>query len=271
MNTKSLVCPVCRGALGSDSRRLLCENGHSFDLAKSGYCNLLRSVKKSTHGDNRDMIRARRDFLSLGYYGFLADAVASAVSSVFSDGGTLLDAGCGEGYYTERVLSLLRDKDLHAIGVDISKDACEAAKKRIPSLSVVTASLYDLPIEDASVDILLLLFSPFAKEEISRVLKRGGYLITAFPERRHLFGLKSLLYDTPYENTPMPLALDGYELTDERLVEKNAVISGENAIQSLFMMTPYYYRTRPEDKARLSGITSLETELSFRLAVYKKR
>lgn len=271
MDTKNLVCPICREALSEESRRLLCQNGHSYDLAKSGYCNLLRAVKKSTHGDNREMIRARRDFLSLGYYEFLADAVKTAVASVFSDGDTLLDAGCGEGYYTERVLSSIGEKHPHAIAVDISKDACEAAAKRIPSLSVVTASLYDLPIESASVDVLLLLFSPFAEEEISRVLKRGGYFITAFPEKRHLFGLKSLLYDTPYENKPMPLDLCGYELTDERLVERTAVIEGERAIESLFMMTPYYYRTRPADKARLSGITSLETELSFRLAVYKKR
>ena len=270
MNTKHLLCPVCRLPLTEDSRRLVCESGHSFDLSKSGYCNLLRASKKSVHGDNKEMIRARRDFLSLGYYAFLADAVATAVSSVLSEGGTLLDAGCGEGYYTERVLAKTKDKSPHAIGVDISKDACEAAKKRLPSLSVITASLYDLPIESSSVDTLLLLFSPLAKEEISRVLKKGGYFVTAFPEKRHLFGLKSILYDTPYENEPMPLFLDGYRLLSEQLIEKTVKIEGQNAIQSLFMMTPYYYRTRPEDKVRLSKISSLETEISFRLAVYQK-
>ena len=270
MNTKHLLCPVCRLPLAENNRRLVCEGGHSFDISKSGYCNLLRSAKKSTHGDNKEMIRARRDFLSLGYYAFLADAVASAVDTVFSEGATLLDAGCGEGYYTESVLAKIKDKSPHAIGVDISKDACEAAKKRLQSLTVITASLYDLPIESASVDTLLLLFSPLAKEEIARVLKKGGYFVTAFPEKRHLFGLKRVLYDTPYENTPMPLALDGYRLLSEKLVETTAVIEGQNAIQSLFMMTPYYYRTRPEDKARLSGLSSLETEISFRLAVYQK-
>ena len=85
MTTKHLLCPVCRLPLAENNRRLVCEGGHSFDISKSGYCNLLRSAKKSTHGDNKEMIRARRDFLSLGYYAFLADAVASAVNGLSPD------------------------------------------------------------------------------------------------------------------------------------------------------------------------------------------
>ena len=265
-----LICPVCGTPLSEDGRRLLCEQRHSFDLAKSGYCNLLPPSGKHVHGDNKEMIRARRDFLECGAYSFLADAVADAVRAVFPENGFLLDAGCGECYYTEKILAAITEKAPEALGIDISKDACIYGKKRLPSLPLAAASLYRIPVESASVDTLVLLFAPFAAEEISRVLKPNGHLVMAFPGRRHLFGLKEILYETPYENEVAPLSIAGYTLVHHESLSRTVCFKDRSEIESLFMMTPYYYRTRPADKEKLYALPLLETELSFELAVYRK-
>ena len=65
----SFCCPVCSLPLEESERTYTCANAHSFDKAKSGYVNLLTHAANThgNHGDNRDMVRARRDFLDQGY------------------------------------------------------------------------------------------------------------------------------------------------------------------------------------------------------------
>ncbi|MBQ1813418.1 MAG: methyltransferase, partial [Ruminococcus sp.] len=77
MLTELLRCPVCACPLHAEGRTLRCERGHSFDIAKEGYANLLLSGKPGdSKGDNKEMARSRRDFLNKGYYEPLARAVA---------------------------------------------------------------------------------------------------------------------------------------------------------------------------------------------------
>ena len=105
------VCPKCMRPLTVGERGVAtCSGGHTFDRAREGYYNLLLSNAGGTHGDNREMLEARRRFLDTGAYKPLADKLSKLVLSDFDDGGSLLDIGCGEGYYTSAV-SAFYDKE----------------------------------------------------------------------------------------------------------------------------------------------------------------
>ena len=267
------ICPKCKGALTvTEGGAAKCSLGHSYDRAKEGYYNLLLSSTGGTHGDNREMVVARREFLDTGAYLPLAERVAVLASEHTREGGTLLDAGCGEGYYTHIINEKAKNanKGLHILGFDISKEAVRLAAKRDRELSLAVASSYDIPLPDLSVDTAVNIFSPLALDETARVLRTGGAFIMAIPAERHLFGLKSVLYDTPYLNTPEADELSGFELISRERIAYRLTLDTQDKIHALFMMTPYAYRTSIEGKARLASLASLKTEVEFYLFVYRK-
>ena len=94
-------CPLCAAPLEREVGTYRCGGGHSFDLAREGYVHLLPPNQKHSAlpGDDREMVLARRDFLSKGYYHPLLNTFCSQISALSSDAPVLLDAGCGEGYY----------------------------------------------------------------------------------------------------------------------------------------------------------------------------
>ena len=131
-----LTCPVCGGVLHREERSLRCGAGHCYDIARQGYVNLLRSnqSKSKRHGDDKRMVAARTAFLDAGYYAPLRDAIAAAAVEYTSGDADVLDAGCGEGYYTAHVLHALQAQGRSAsvCGVDISRDALICAHRRAP-------------------------------------------------------------------------------------------------------------------------------------------
>lgn len=131
-----LTCPVCGGVLHREERSLRCGAGHCYDLARQGYVNLLRTnqSKAKRHGDDKRMVAARTAFLDAGYYAPLRDAVAAAAAEFTAGDADVLDAGCGEGYYTAQVLHTLQQQGRtpSVCGVDISRDALICAHRRAP-------------------------------------------------------------------------------------------------------------------------------------------
>ena len=268
-----VVCPKCYGKLNiKENGNAVCEKGHSYDRSRFGYYNLLLTSTGGTHGDNREMIEARRAFLDTDAYSPLADKLSMLASEYITDGGTLLDIGCGEGYYTERITSGISScgKSAEVIGFDISKDAARYSARRCKGATVAVASAYKMPVADSSIDLAVNVFSPLAKEETQRVLRRGGKFIMAIPDKRHLFGLKSALYKTPYENEVADTALEGFSLIREEKVAYTLTLSDKKAINDLFMMTPYAYRTPKAARDALSERDALTTEIEFIIFVYEK-
>jgi len=266
-----LICPICRRPLELNGKSFVCENRHCFDRAKQGYVNLLSGG--GAHGDNREMIRARRDFLWAEHYSPLADALCRAVADSCAPDrqNELIDAGCGEGYYTAKVDSFLKSAGISCdiCGIDVSRDACAYAAKAAKDAKFAVASVYSMPFSDRSADIIISLFAPSAPEEYLRVLRPGGRLIIAFPGVRHLFGLKEVLYDIPYENELADFAIEGFTLTDRKSIAFELSLDNA-AANSLFAMTPYYYNTPEAGRRRLAECGRLVTEAAFELAVYKK-
>lgn len=266
------ICPVCGKKLDLSGNSYVCEKGHSFDRARNGYVNLLLSkhMGKTVHGDNKLMVQARRDFLNKGYYSPLCDALCDAVSHNLS-GSVIIDAGCGEGYYTAAIIDKLKDNGTEPLvcGIDISKTAVEYCSKRIKSAELAVASVFHIPVADSSCDMLVTLFAPYCGEEFQRVLRKGGIMIMAIPSEEHLWELKQAIYDTPYKNEVKPYELEGFELVSRKRVTYEMHLYSQEDINALFSMTPYYYRTGREQQERLSQINQLTTKADFELLVYR--
>lgn len=270
----NFICPVCKNELSEEEKLYQCEKGHCFDKSKFGYVNLLQSQKSSAkrHGDDRLMVRARRDFLDSGNYSFLRDALCEICEKYLPDGGDFLDAGCGECYYSSGLKTYYAEKGKEAFvsGVDISKDALEYASKRKSRIPLAVASLFDLPFADESFDAVLNIFSPDADGEFHRVLKTGGYLIKIIPLENHLLGLKSAIYDKPYLNDVPDAETENFVCVKTSQVKMNLCLDSNEAIQSLFRMTPYYYKTGIEDQQKINNLDYLETQAEFEIRVYRK-
>ncbi len=260
----SLACPVCRGGLSltDNKKSLVCEKRHCFDIASSGYVNLCHSHG----GDSKEAVRARREFLSLGYYRPIANETVRLLDK-YSKGRLVADLGCGEGYYGDIIASA----GYALCGFDLSKTAVEAAAKRKnPNAFFAVAGIFDLPLADASVNALTNIFAPCAEEEYTRVLKKGGCLIVAGAGEDHLLGLKKAIYDTPTLNSlraDLPKKLHHAETAR---VKYEITLKSNDEIKQLFSMTPYFYRTDAEGFARLGALTALTTEIDVLFDVYIK-
>ena len=269
-----LTCPVCGGALHREERSLRCGAGHCYDIARQGYVNLLRTnqSKAKRHGDDKRMVAARTAVLGAGYDAPLRDAVAAAAAEFTAGDADVLDAGCGEGYYTAQVLHTLQQQGRtpSVCGVDISRDALICAHRRAPELTLAVASSSHLPVADASCDLVFNVFAPHDAAEFARVLRTNGVLLRVIPLERHLWGLKQAVYDRPYENTVPDPALPGFTLAEQRALRGTVTLRSQAEIEALFCMTPYYYKTGAHDQAKLRALDTLTTETEFALLIYKK-
>lgn len=266
------ICPVCGQKLDLSGNSYVCGKGHSFDRARSGYVNLLLSkhMGKTVHGDNKLMVQARRDFLDKGYYSPLCEALYEAVENNLK-GSVIIDAGCGEGYYTSAIIDRLNGANIKAevCGIDISKTAVEYSSKRIKTAELAVASVFHIPVAESSCDMLVTLFAPYCGEEFQRVLRKDGIMIMAIPSQEHLWELKQAIYDTPYKNEVKPYELEGFELVSKKRVTYEMRLESQEDINALFSMTPYYYRTGREQQERLAKLGHLTTKADFELLVYR--
>ncbi len=264
------ICPVCSSPLSKGESAYICENGHSFDISKYGYVNLLMSQQSSQkrHGDDKLMVQARRAFLSKGFYGELCKTICNTVKSEISENSVLIDVGCGEGYYLNEVSNAL---SLQIYGVDISKDALRYASRLIKNGEFSVASAFSLPFEDNSADCILNIFAPSAYEEFYRALKPEGILIKAVPLEEHLWGLKCALYDEPYKNKPEIRNDELFTLVKSEELKYEINLTSAEDIKNLFMMTPYFYKTGRDETEKLLSRNSLSTTVHFAVEVYKKR
>jgi 23S rRNA (guanine745-N1)-methyltransferase len=269
----NFVCPICKGALVLEQKAYKCSRSHSFDIARSGYVNLLPPAGLSCHGDNKEMLAARRRFLDTGHYYPLAKRVCTLASEYIPPSAAVLDIGCGEGYYTDLIERTLSERDgkSRVSALDISKDALKLLCARNKNISCAAASAYSVPAADGAFLGAVNMFSPLAIDEVARLLGEGGIFIMAFPAEDHLFSLKAAIYDTPYKNTPADMALEGFELIHTERVSYTFTLGSADQIASLFMMTPYAYRTKKENRDRILALSKLDCEADFYLCVYKKK
>lgn len=267
-------CPVCASPLTREDSRYLCPKGHTFDRAAAGYVHLLPANKMHSKepGDDKAMATARNRFLSGGYYAPLCHALADLALQYAPDRPSILDAGCGEGYYSAAIFKALAEtgKSPRMAGVDLSKHALKRAAKREKNAEFAVASVYDLPVPDLSADLLFNCFSPLALEEFQRVLRPGGVYVYVVPGEKHLWEMKEILYENPYPNTEKRTPYPGFTYLEVREVDERIHLPNQEPISDLFQMTPYVWRTPKEGIDRLHSLDTLNLTISFRIHVFRK-
>lgn len=272
------ICPVCRKKLKRKDSSYFCKNNHCFDISSKGYVNLLttKGHNPKTAGDNPLMVKARSDFLSKHYYLPLAEKTAEVTKNLVKGIAKpiIIDSGCGEGYYTSIYAEYIQNADFY--GIDISKSAiahCVAIsnEKCITNTEFAVASSFELPFRELTADIVISIFAPVSNDEYARVLKKGGYLVIVSPAPMHLFGLKQVLYDTPYKNKPNSYGLKKFTLVSQNAVSYEIELQSSEDIMNLFSMTPYYYKTSKSSVKKLQALSKLKTQCDFYIDVYRKK
>ncbi len=262
-----LRCPVCKEKIEKTSDKTYgCKQGHSFDISKKGYVNFLlcNQMRSKLPGDNKQMVEARQKFLEKDYYRDFLEQLKKLIDSYAPN--TILDAGCGEGYYTNGIYT----SDRKIIGVDISKSALQKAAPKNRNITYIAASLFELPLQNNSIDLLFSLFAPYAGEEFHRVLKKDGIMILGIPGEDHLLELKSVIYEKPYKNKVKDYELEHFTFLHSEKIHQKIKLETQEDILNLFQMTPYYYRTKKEDMKKINSLKQYEVTISFELLVYQK-
>ncbi|WP_072687987.1 putative RNA methyltransferase [Rhodococcus marinonascens] len=192
--TDLLACPQCQARVELDEGAILCDIGHSFDVARQGYVSLMTGAGGKFDGDSTEMIAARADFLGSGRFDPLMDAVAGAVASGAEPDGDLriMEIGAGTGHYLARVLDAVPSG--RGIGLDVSKYAARRIARAHPRAGAVVADAWQhLPVRDHVLSHVLCVFAPRNADEAHRVLSQRGSLVVLTPTDRHLGELVELL------------------------------------------------------------------------------
>ena len=260
-----LICPICNLNLEFEGKSCRCGRGHSFDVARQGYVNLLPVQHKRSlnPGDTREQVLSRRAFLETGAYDPIVRAVRSAAAG---HSGPVLDVGCGEGYYAVRVAQSI---GAELTGLDISKEAVRWAAAKYKGARWLCGTAAHLPIADGSVGVLMSMFALTMPEEFRRVLKDDGIFIQVLAAQDHLMGLKSIIYPEILlkEKDSVP-ELPGFSLVSSTPVRFEFTAQGEQ-IGNLLSMTPHFWRISAEGAKRLKATETLTDTASCVVNVYR--
>jgi len=257
-------CPICQESMTLVESSLKCSNRHSFDLAKFGYVNLAPQIKQSANYD-KENFQNRQQILEAGFYQNILKGISNILATKPS-AKTVLDIGCGEGFYSRKLQESHPDKAFYAF--DISKDSVQIAAKSEPNWAVnwFVGDLAQLPIKDTSMDILLDIFSPANYGEFRRVLSKDGILIKVIPTENHLKEIRQMvqeqLTNKDYSNQDIKNHFqEHFSIQYSQIASLTKPITAEQR-QALLSMTPLLFHVDQTkiDWTQLTEIT-IEAEI----------
>lgn len=257
----AFACPICQENLTLLETNFKCCNRHSFDLAKFGYVNLTPQIKQSANYD-KENFQNRQQILEAGFYQAILDAVSDLLASSKTTT-TILDIGCGEGFYSRKLQESHSEKTFYAF--DISKDSVQIAAKSEPNWAVnwFVGDLARLPIKDANMDILLDIFSPANYGEFRRVLSKDGILIKVIPTENHLKEIRQRVQDQltnkEYSNQDIKEHFqEHFTILSSQTASLTKTITAEQ-LQALLSMTPLLFHV-DQSKIDWSQLTEITIE-----------
>ena len=257
----AFACPICQENLTLVESSLKCNNRHSFDLAKFGYVNLAPQIKQSANYD-KENFQNRQQILEAGFYQAILEAISDLLSNL-KNAKTILDIGCGEGFYSRKLQERHPDKTFYAF--DISKASVQIAAKSEPNWAInwFVGDLAHLPIQDASMDILLDIFSPANYGEFHRVLSKNGILIKVIPTENHLKEIRQKVQDQltkkDYSNQDIKNHFqEHFTILSSQTASLTKTITTEQ-LQALLSMTPLLFHV-DQSKINWSDLTEITIE-----------
>lgn len=264
ISEKVLICPICKESLKEQRRSFLCKNRHCFDVAKEGYINLLLCNKKKSKspGDDKIMVSARNEFLQKGYFEQLRKKIELLVKENCPS--LILDAGCGTGFYTQN----LQD-EFNIISIDISKEAARYTSKNNKKSLVIVSSIFDMPIKDKVVGVILNIFAPKPQAEFARILEKNGIIIEVVPGEDHLKELKEKIFNENNELNQEKFAFNNFDLKKSMRLKYAVTIKETGELIDLLKMTPYFYKGGYGQLKRLQSISNLEVTMDFIINIWE--
>ena len=261
VSASAFACPICQENLTLIETSLKCSNRHSFDLAKFGYVNLAPQIKQSANYD-KENFQNRQQILEAGFYQAILEGISDLLATKPS-AKTVLDIGCGEGFYSRKLQESHSDKIFYAF--DISKDSVQIAAKSETNWAVnwFVGDLARLPIKDASMDILLDIFSPANYGEFRRVLSKDGILIKVVPTENHLKEIRQMVQDQltkkDYSNQDIKEHFqEHFSIQSSQIGSLTKSITPEQR-QALLSMTPLLFHV-DQTKIDWSQLTEITIE-----------
>jgi 23S rRNA (guanine745-N1)-methyltransferase len=265
-NQEVFQCPLCGGRMKAlKSGKLLCKREHAFDLSKKGYVNLLNETRKTQY--DKDLFTSRKAIFHDGFYRPVAEEILTIIKEYREkksrESLRLLDAGCGEGYYSD----FLAGMDwLRIFALDLSKEAISLATDYGSPVSWSIGDLARLPFKDRSMDIILDVLTPANYKEFKRVLQNQGLLIKVIPGDEYLQELRKAagnqLIHKDYSNREtVDYALDHLKSPERKKICYQLPVTREQ--RNHFMkMTPLFSGV-DEQELKAEGLDSITISMEI--------
>lgn len=267
-SASAFACPICQENLTLVESSLKCSNRHSFDLAKFGYVNLAPQIKQSANY-NKENFQNRQQILEAGFYQAVLEGISDSLATKPS-AKTVLDIGCGEGFYSRKLQEVHPEKTFYAF--DISKDSVQIAAKSEPNWAInwFVGDLAHLPIKDASMDVLLDVFSPANYGEFRRVLSKDGILIKVIPTENHLKEIRQMVQEQltkkDYSNQDIKEHFqEHFSIQSSQIASLTKPITAEQR-QALLSMTPLLFHV---DQSKIDWTQLIEITIEAEILVGK--
>ena len=265
---QQLACPLDGLPLSKQGSSWRCESGHCYDIARQGHTHLLpvQNTRSRNPGDSKEMIDARLRFLNEGFYQPIADALNKITLANIPPVASVLDAGCGEGYYLRQLAAESRpEQTLEILGLDISKPAILAAAKQDKKMNWIVASNANIPVLPKTVDRLICMFGFPVYSEFARVLKAGGQLILIESGPKHLQELREIIYPVLNPQKEKEIVHDGFKTVSTEILTYQIDLTKREFITDLLAMTPHLFRASAEGKKKAAELRSLSLTVDIKL------
>lgn len=280
----SLACPIDGTVLARMGEQHRCAKGHSFDRARDGYCNLLVVQHKASldPGDSREMVAARRRVLEAGHYAPIAAHLFEqhVLPQVSAQDGPLrvVDAGCGEGNYLQRIATLAGACEaagtLELAGIDVSKWAVKAAAKQKAPVTWLVANNRTPPFVHGSVDLFLCLFGFPVWEGFTSVQTGGQRVLLVDPGPDHLIELREIIYPVVQTSAPQAwpqAAAAGYREIKATWLQFKTRLATPQMIGDLVGMTPHAHRMSADGRVALATYQHLTVTINVVARMFQKQ
>lgn len=232
-------CPLCANSFCfTQNESLVCKKGHCFDISAKGYVNFTLNQKPIIY--DKRFFECRRQVFEDGFYQHMAESVQRVVDN--ENGGQVLDAGCGEGYYAKLIS---QQSNTNVFAFDLSKDAIQIASRGINNVKWMVADLTNIPLQNNSIDILLNIFAPANYVEYARVLRHNGLIIKVIPGQQHLCELRNLvkgqLKNNDYSNQAVIEHFCRYFRLVDKVSSSRTTKVNAQQLNNLLGMTPLLF------------------------------